>query len=275
MQFVKISFWRDGEYSLLDKEFVNAVNGLVGAWLKNGQALSRDSHLVEEAHSLCFYVLAPDADSFHEKNLSIWGANALDKLTAKFAGHYSVTPLGRAPEVSGPCDCLQSSHYILFTNLLECSPPICCGDCFRPVRLYTLPADKNGEHSDMWSWNSDYQSCDRLQMNCGSGERFGERQMRDINSALTKQGRAICGDIESRTGVPTLYYLYQPRARSYRADTERLCPGCGAAWRLETRQHDLFDFRCDPCRLLSSIASTVAYQAPTRPAPDFTPTPST
>ena len=37
----------------------------------------------------------------------------------------------------------------------------------------------------------------------------------------------------------------------------RRCPGCDGAWMLDEPWHGLFDFRCDPCRLVSNIAFNV------------------
>jgi predicted nucleic acid-binding Zn ribbon protein len=132
--------------------------------------------------------------------------------------------------------------------------PLRCGDCFAPVPLYRVPATSGGEYYDVVSWESDYQACDRLQMNCTTGERFGLRQLGDIGSSLTRNGRDIAGRIAALTETPTYYYLHRYSGDSLDRELARRCPGCDGPWRLEQPWHRLFDLRCDRCRLVSNIA---------------------
>ena len=91
-------------------------------------------------------------------------------------------------------------------------------------------------------------------MHCITGERFGERQLFDHKSSLSRQGRDLAAQMETATGIPFFYYLHKIRSRGFDAELKRRCPNCEGVWRLEESQH-LFDFRCDPCRLLSAIAA--------------------
>ena len=136
--------------------------------------------------------------------------------------------------------------------------PLSCGDCFMSVPLYTIPPTyDNSEYYDVLSWELDYQACDRLQMNCRTGERFGIQQMSEPDSTLSQQGRDICDRITRSTGKPTFYFLYRYVKRTTLArEQARRCPGCGGNWLLEQRWH-IFDFRCDVCRLVSKFSSTV------------------
>ncbi len=58
------------------------------------------------------------------------------------------------------------------------------------------------------SWETNYISCDSLQMNCEVGERWALNQMQEITSQLSKQGLEICRKIEELTSIPTYYYLH-------------------------------------------------------------------
>jgi predicted nucleic acid-binding Zn ribbon protein len=275
MEFVKITFSRRENKPLRDDGFSDLIESLLSAWRSNGQILSREVGFTEESNAIALYAYLPERGALANENNGKWSNIFLDKLSREFDAQFEVSPLGRAVDSGHFCECHASSCYIVFTNYLAVGAPLRCGDCFAPPLLYKIPSEVDTCHSDLRTWNTNYQACDDLQMNCGPGERFAETQMRDPNSALSKQGRAICADIESRTGVPTLYYLYQPRARSYRDEINRKCPGCGSDWKLAVRQHELFDFRCDPCRLLSNIAFSVKHQAPAQSAPSFTPVSST
>uniref|UniRef100_A0A486XK01 Zn-ribbon-containing, possibly nucleic-acid-binding protein n=1 Tax=Rheinheimera sp. BAL341 TaxID=1708203 RepID=A0A486XK01_9GAMM len=58
----------------------------------------------------------------------------------------------------------------------------------------------------------------------------------------------------SDTCSPVYYALYSGSSKDCRNENNKLCPGCGAKWRLSAPLHELFDFKCDKCRLLSNIA---------------------
>jgi predicted nucleic acid-binding Zn ribbon protein len=106
-------------------------------------------------------------------------------------------------------------------------------------------------------WQSNYQACDTLNMDCGFGERFGERQMSEFNSGLKKQGRRICAEIKQLTGKPVYYYLHRHHGKTGQTEIECSCPSCGGAWKLPETLHQLYDFKCDECCLLSNVAWSV------------------
>jgi predicted nucleic acid-binding Zn ribbon protein len=152
-----------------------------------------------------------------------------------------------------PCNCKKSDFYILITNYLTIQSPISCGNCYNSVPLYRLPKYNSHEYRQILSWEANYISCDTLQMNCEVGERWATNQMEDLNSELTKQGISICEKINELTNVPTFYYLHN--YRKYKGDLlSRPCPSCNLKWDLEQTLHKVFDFKCDNCRLVSSIS---------------------
>lgn len=170
---------------------------------------------------------------------------------------YSV--LGVVPETAPACRCAGPRGFFLFTTFLHIEPPVRCIHCNGIVPLYRLPRSTTDEHSGLLSWKSDYQACDTLQMNGTVGERFGERQMSDPTSELSQSGRAVCEEIQHLTGRPVYYYLNPANARSHSAEERRKCPTCRGAWRLKKSLHGKVDFKCDRCKLLSSIAWNVRY----------------
>lgn len=100
-------------------------------------------------------------------------------------------------------------------------------------------------------WETNYISCDSLQMNCEIGERWALNQMQNIKSTLSKQGLKICQTLESVTNVPTFYYLHNYN----KFESETLmdaCPSCNNDWGLKARLHNLYDFKCDVCGLVST-----------------------
>jgi predicted nucleic acid-binding Zn ribbon protein len=90
-------------------------------------------------------------------------------------------------------------------------------------------------------------------MNCAVGERWALNQMQEINSPLSKQGRAICSKIEALTSIPTYYYL--DNYNKFKNDRlSRPCPGCNKKWGLKTALRNRYDFKCDKCRIVSDLS---------------------
>lgn len=150
------------------------------------------------------------------------------------------------------CACAHIERYILATQHTAITSPVFCGTCNKAVPLYRLPPYDDHWYVPILSWQSNYQSCDTLQMNCEVGEAWALDQMQELNSELTKQGRWICAVIESMTSTPTYYFLYNDRAITIQEDKHRHCPGCGGNWLLDVPVHGM-DFRCDKCMLVSSL----------------------
>lgn len=224
------SLRRNGQ--IIGKEYINSFNGEKLSYLVI--CLAKDSLSVSYCNT---YV------NKHWKELE---ALAKSKLTTKVLGK----DLMANPEC---CGCNKQPYYILFTHFLMIDSPLRCGECFMTVPLYEIPKTDSDEYTSILSWESVYQACDTLQMNCTVGERFGLREMSNFESQLTQQGLNICKNIESLTHKPVFYYLYNYRKINLAKDKQRLCPSCGNPWLLTERLHDLFDFKCDNCRLLSSL----------------------
>ena len=90
-------------------------------------------------------------------------------------------------------------------------------------------------------------------MNCEVGERWALNQMQKMDSQFSKLGLKICRRIEDLTSIPTFYYLYN--YKKFKGDQLlKLCPGCKGKWSLETQLYNHYDFKCDKCRIISTIS---------------------
>lgn len=231
----------------------DSVNILLGAWRMNGQVLGKQFPFAHTENSLQIYVNTPDLDSLSKEYNNKYVKDALSKI-----GELEIIPkidvLGIEPESAMLCDCPNVKSYILFTTYVSLASPLKCFKCFGVVPLYKIPKTYDEEYYNIICWQSDYQSCDSLQMNCTVGERFATDQLSKYDSQLTKQGLKVCESIEKVTGKETFYYLYKYRARSLQIELSRKCPNCGKDWKLKKPLHDLFDFKCKKCKLLSNIA---------------------
>lgn len=235
------------------------VNSLFGSWRQNGQALGNEFGIVQNGQTLRAFVLVPEADALSTSHDNKWVKLARATLAKKGLTHLRVKVLGKDPTSLDTNDCVSPNEYILFTNYLTLESPLRCGDCFNPVPLYRIPPTYDeSEYYDIKAWETDYQACDTLQMNCKTGERFGIREMSEADSSLRRRGRELCADIERGTGKPVYYYLFRYVSRTtLEKERARQCPVCGGAWLLEEPWH-LFNFRCEACRLVSTLSQTMA-----------------
>lgn len=228
----------------------------LGALRMNGQILGREWPFCVVGNRLTTRVMMPEDVSLQAAFNNVYVSDYESQLRAA-GSEVVIVDLGEDPAGGNVCACADPSGYLLFTNYLSLESPISCMDCLSAVPLYRLPKTAHDEYYDIICWQSDYQSCDSLQMNCAVLESASTHQLADLHSALTLRGRNIARDLERGTGKPVYYYLYRAhehrRGKKRTQATTRPCPGCGGKWHLASALNHLFQFRCDRCRLLSNV----------------------
>jgi predicted nucleic acid-binding Zn ribbon protein len=178
----------------------------------------------------------------------------IEKIETKAKAKIKFKTVGKTYEsYDGVCKCKKPTSYILITNYITIVSPIICGKCTQSVPLYRLPIYYDYGYMPILSWETNYSSCDSLQMNCEVGERWALKQMQNLNLQLSKQGMEICKKIEKSTNIPTYYYLYN--YNKYKNDDKnRPCPKCHQKWNLKKRLGKQFDFKCYKCRIISTLS---------------------
>lgn len=244
---------------------VDLLHKLVSTWRMNGQVLGDEFSFYERDHAYHTTLTIPAYDALHETYFNKWVQREWSRFPTQGMSHPTSSILGISPDSAPRCECAQRTSFILYTTALSLESSLRCGDCFQPVPLYTIPPTYEHDYYNLIRWETDYQACDRLQMGCETGERFGLREMEHIHSGLTQRGREICRKIEVGTRLPTYYYLHKWKAHSKEAERKRRCPSCGEHWKLAEQLHKLFDFRCVPCRLLSNFAYSFSEPDEKRP----------
>ncbi|ANN18872.1 hypothetical protein SD37_26775 [Amycolatopsis orientalis] len=230
-----------------------AISGLLGALRQNGQILGQDWPVFDTGPEYRAVVMVPEPVSLEPRLHNQWVRRGLDGLTPAGLDTPLVEVLGPDPGSAQPCTCREPGGYLLWTTYLHVESPLRCLDCFGPVPLYRIPPTDPSSYNLVMSWQSDYQACDTLQMNCSTLEYPGLTEMSGLRSSLTRRGRDICDRITESTGHPTYYYLFRYHGRR-RGEEQLSCPSCHRGWRLAEPLLDHFDFRCDHCRLLSNLA---------------------
>ena len=240
-----------------NQSLAHAFELLLKAWRGNGQILGRENPLFFNQSEIIATALIPEENSLDDEFNSQLTTEWFEKLGEVSNNNLNVKIVGISPLSTEICECENPSSYILYTNHQSLTSPVRCGDCSRPVPLYKVAPEENGDRAYIINWQTNYQSCDALHVNSAVGEQFSHRQVTQHNSPLTKEGLEICKKIEEHTGVPTYYYLAKHTAKSIRQEKKRTCPSCSSKWRLKEPWHDMFDFKCDDCRLISNIAWSV------------------
>lgn len=220
----------------------------------NGQIVGTQFPIAKRKNSYSVFVNTPEKNSLSSKFNNKYVHKYCKNIMSEGLSKQTVSVQGKEPECAEICICSSTSSYIIFTNYISLESPLKCGDCFGAIPLYKIPKTYDDDYYNIICWQSDYQSCDRLQMNCSVGERFGINQLSRLDSPLTKIGLKVCTSIQEVTGKKTYYYLYKGSSKSLTAELSRKCPSCNGNWYREESIHEIFDFMCEKCGLLSNIA---------------------
>lgn len=198
-------------------------------------------------------VYTHEKNSLNKINNNFYVNKQINKIENKYNIKLKYQTLGISGDYeNSSCNCNKSKFYILFTNYLSIESPITCGTCLKSVPLYKLPVFYDYGYQPILSWNTNYKACDKLQMNCEVGERFGLNQMQNHDSQLSKQGFEICKGIEELTKIPTYYYLHNYR-KVKKGQLFLNCPKCNKEWSSQ-ENNKFYDFKCDNCRIVSVIS---------------------
>jgi len=197
--------------------------------------------VVPEKHSL--------ETRFHDK----FARKALRQAADLIKDNPKTVITGVADQTPGACNCQTHTSLHLFTHCFDDGSPLACGDCRQPVPLYRFPGLERELRDAALRWQWAYQACDNLWIHSGFGENWSYRQLSALDSGLNKDGLDLREGLEAALQLPVFYYLMRYRGRGAAAERKRPCPKCGGSWLLPESKGG-FDFRCEPCRLLSSFA---------------------
>lgn len=254
MHTVELQFKITGNGSDDDRD--SALGCLMNALRMNGQILGSDFPMANLRNGFKLFTSIPEKSSLSPRHANGYVKSAVRDMS-KAGLKLSVVRHGPDPESAIVCRCKSRIWMILFTTYLSAEPPVRCGSCFGVIPLYRLPKTYDDSYYDIICWHGDYRACDRLQMGCATGERFGTAEISRLDSSLSQRGRAICDALTTSTKIPTYYYLYRYPGRSLSSERARRCPSCGGKWLADASIHGKFDMKCDKCRLLSNIAWNV------------------
>lgn len=246
----------------LDIKYTNENDYIVGCFwsfisslLHNGQILnSVDIVAKNDNNKLLVSVICPELNSlssvFYDKYL-IESVNKIQKISKSKIKFKLIGKDAESDKNSNIECCNKTEFYILFTHSFDIYSPIRCGNCFCSIPLYKIyKSTDNGVRR----WQKDYIRFDDLQLNCDLHEKFALNEMSKITSDLSQSGLEICKNLEKIMNKPAFYYLFYYSKNNYKKDINRKCPSCNDDWLLEEPLNDFFRFKCDKCRIVSSLS---------------------
>ncbi|MBV7414651.1 MULTISPECIES: Zn-ribbon-containing protein [unclassified Aeromonas] len=256
MYILELSFecYRDTSLGEAEPAIVNYLDML----RYQGQILGREFPTSMQDGHFVSRVVCPEQDSLHPDNQSEQVALAEQGLhqAGLLAPKLHLQGMDLLSDSTDPCGQTDErpSWMLLYTSFLHSCSPLRCGDHFAPIPLYRLPAIANGDHKQIIKWQEDWEACDQLQMNGSIAEHAALHEIGEVGSRLQRRGSDLAKRLEGSSGIPTYYYLYRVGGLSKAAEQARPCPGCGGNWTLEAPLHEIFDFKCDACRLVSNLS---------------------
>lgn len=253
MEIVEIVF----EYEKRNrKEAEDAIQSYLAALFQNGQVADSTSARVRGGFRV--FLTVPASDALHQRHGSSWVRREVARLRTNGIGAPKVRRIGSHPEEPSACRCRRRPFLVLFANFLSNASPVRCGRCFGPVPVYRLPyLESRDSRRELLGWQNAYQSLDELWIGSDVAEQYAYRQLSDVRSALSRNGREVAKQLEAKVGVRVYYYLMKHYGVSDGRDRQRRCPSCRGRWLLTEPLHGILEFRCNRCRLMSNVAFDV------------------
>ncbi|ART79640.1 Zn-ribbon-containing protein [Oceanisphaera avium] len=231
-----------------------ALQQFIDALRYNGQIIGREFPCALLTDGVTTRVVCPEPDSLHARYHSRQVEQALGVLHQAGLTSPKVSTKGQDLNSDTTDACSTRAWQVLYTTYLHSCSPVRCGEHLAPVPLYQLPAISNGDNKQIIKWQEDWEACDQLQMNGSILEHGALSELGDTHSRLSQRGRKLARQLEANSKIPTYYYLYRVGGETELSERQRPCPSCGGAWQLPAPLHDIFDFKCEPCRLVSNVS---------------------
>ncbi|MDX1538223.1 DUF2310 family Zn-ribbon-containing protein [Arsukibacterium sp.] len=231
-----------------------AIRQFSEALIFNGNVIGREFPTSWQHESFNSRLVIPAENALQRSHLSVRALQAEQQLASAGLAYPQVQLLGM--DIMSQHSSNQSAEaLLLFTTFSDnCSPLRNLAD-LAPLPLYQLQPASGSDHEALIRWQIQFQALDEIQQQEQRVLRkTAENSLQQLGSTLNQQGRQLAKDIASHNNLPVYYALYSGSSKNCAGEAEKLCPGCGADWRLATPLLDIFDFKCDRCLLLSNIA---------------------
>ncbi|WP_337878979.1 DUF2310 family Zn-ribbon-containing protein [Rheinheimera sp.] len=231
-----------------------AIRQYLESLIFQGQLLGREFPTYQTEQGFHSRVVLPEPEALHQQFHSQRGLQALQQLAAAGLGYPKIHLLGQDLMSNHTAPANETAALIQFCSFSAMNSVLYCAEHFAPVPLYRLRRGAD-DFEPLIRWQLQYQALDEIQMQQHRVlPRQAELSLQQFGSALNQMGYRQARALSTELHKPVYYYLYSGSSTDCASEAHKLCPGCGGQWRLEQPWHQLFDFRCERCQLLSNIA---------------------
>jgi predicted nucleic acid-binding Zn ribbon protein len=243
---------------IADTSFAEAEQGIryyLEKLIFQGQILGREFPTYQAQDSFFSRVVLPQADALEKKSHSTAGLDALERLQQVGLSYPKLAILGDDLMSNHTDPCPSHSALILFCSFSATNSVLYCAEHFAPVPLYKVGRNSGEDFESLVRWQLQYQALDEIQMQESRVLlKSAEQSLQGFYSGLNQQGYKQARALSNELQKPVYYYLYSGSSPDCSLDAGKKCPCCGSDWKLTESWHGLFDFRCEPCQLVSNIA---------------------
>lgn len=229
-----------------------AIGQLLDEYRYNGQIIGREFPIIFNGEFFEVIFVCPEQNSLAPEFNNDKVNTAFENLSNQGLSlpEFEVKGLESQSDFVDLCEA--PSALVIYSTFVQSCSPVRCLEHFSPVPLYKLP---ESSRKPFVKWQESYGACDQLQMNAaGEIEPAAVKQISDNNSDLMKHAQQLSKVVGDGLKIPVYQYLYRVGGESLQAEQARKCPNCNGEWILEQPLHNLFDFKCDDCLLLSNIS---------------------
>lgn len=230
-----------------------AIRGYMETLIFNGQIIGREFPTAWQQDAFASRVVIPTEDALQPRWHSSRGRQAEQQLSLAGLAYPQLQLLGQDLLSQATCLALPS-QCVIFTSFADTCSPVRCADTLQPVPLYWLKS-ATADHEALIRWQLQFQALDEIQLQEQRVlQKVAENSLQQLNSKLNRMGRQLARQLSKANNSDFYYALYSGSSDNCSQETNKCCPGCGSDWRLNAPQAEVFDFRCEPCLLLSNIA---------------------
>lgn len=232
-----------------------AIRNYLESLIFNGQLLGREFPTFLQQDRFISRLIVPATDALSSQHHSQRAKTALLQLSKAGLAFPTLTMLGEDLMSNHTDPCAAPDSFIFYTRFGLSNSLLYCAEHFAPVPLYLIPPTHTADHEHLIRWQLQFQALDEIQMQQQRVlDKTPEQSLQSIQSKLNRQGRKLAAAISNQLKKPVYYALYSGSSANCQTEPEKCCPGCGQPWRLAEPLHDLFDFQCHACKLVSNIA---------------------
>lgn len=253
-----MSYLADLELSAQDAaaDLGDALEGLLADLGKNGQIWGQPliAGVGSRWHAT---VHVPHLDALDPSNDSPWVRRARESLVALLGAPLVWRVRGAATSARSSAEQWRACPaFVVATHVFQRTSPLHAGDDGEPAPLYLLPLEPL-LREQLTFWMRSFATHDAVWLDSGALEEPAYDQLAQLDGELVLRARELAASVEAAVGRPTYHDLHA----YYVPPRPEQCPSCDARWVVAEVAPGAglggFDYRCDPCRLVSRVASCV------------------